>query len=289
MRADIQSRSTTASGGARGRRWTRRGAALALAGVLGPLAGAGTFPSAALARATAAARPDQSGSSRPLNARGAGGASGALAGYMREPDAKSSSFAGYSLQGGGEATFTVTASIVVPRLTCSAGPEQAIAPSVGVYTSSGSFSAASVFVGCYQGKALYFPSLVLDGVNHNYTKLRAEAGDKVAVHVSQGASGTVVSVDDESRTGVKKTLHGAGSQAGSAPWVGDSGWDNPGLLAVPSFGTVHVSGAMLDGQPFGSAGQALARWNRVNGTATQITTSAFASNHKSFTTDFKHH
>lgn len=287
MHASVHDTSITASATAPGRRW-RRGSAFVLAAVLGPLAGAAVFSPPALARAATAARPDQRGSSLPLEARAARGAPGALAGQMLEPDAKSSTFAGYSLQGGGEATFTVTASITVPTLTCSTGPEQAIAPSVGVYTSSGSFSAASVFVGCYHGKAYYFPSLVVGGVNHNYAKLHAAAGDKVVLHVSQGASGTVVSVADKSRTGVHKRLHGAGSQTGSAPWVGDSGWDNPALLAVPSFGTVHFSGAMLDGQPFGSAGEALARWDRASGKTTQITTSAFASNHESFTTVFKH-
>jgi hypothetical protein len=57
---------------------------------------------------------------------------------------------------------------------------------------------------------------------------------------------------------------------------------------VPKFGKIGFSGSTLDGHPFGSAGSALARWNRVNGTTTQITTSAFASNHESFTTVFKH-
>jgi hypothetical protein len=129
---------------------------------------------------------------------------------------------------------------------------------------------------------------VINGANHNYAKLKAGAGDKVVLHVSQGASGTVVSVVDKSRTGVKKTLNGAGSQGGSAPWVGDSDWKNPGVLAVPKFGKMDFSGSTLDGQPFGSAGSALVRWNRVNGTTTQITMSAFASNHESFTTVFKH-
>jgi hypothetical protein len=227
-------------------------------------------------------------SSAGQRAGGGRGASGSPAGHTQEPRANSSSFAGYSLQGGGEGTFTVTTNIVVPKLTCRSGPEQAIAASVGVYNLSGSFSAANLFVGCYRGKALYFPSLRINGANHNYAALKAGAGDKVVLHVSQRASGTVVSVVDNSRTGVKKTLHGAGSQGGNTPWVGDTGWNNPGLLGVPNFGTINFSGSTLNGRPFGSAGSALARVNRVNGTTTQITTSAFASNHESFTTVFKH-
>lgn len=194
--------------------------------------------------------------------QGAGGArsvSGSPGGHVREPAAKSSTFAGYSLHGGGEATFTVTTSIVVPKLKCTSGPERAIAASAGVYNLSNHFSAASLFVGCYQGRALYFPSLVVNGANHNYAKLRAGAGDKVVLHVSQSAGGTVVSVADKSRKGVSKTLNGAGSKGGSGPWAGDSGWDNPGLLGVPDFGKTDFSGSTLDGRPFGSAGPALAR------------------------------
>lgn len=219
---------------------------------------------------------------------GGRGGPGSAAGHMRRVNTNNATFAGYSVQGGGQGTFTVTATMVVPKLTCSSGPEQAIAPSVGVYNLSGKFSAASVFVGCSQGKPHYFLSLVINGANHNYAALKAGAGDKVVLHVSQSASGTVVSVVDTSRTGVKKTLSGAGSQGGSAPWVGDSGWNNPGLLGVPNFGKIDFSGSTLDGQPFGSAGSALVRWDRVNGTTTQITTSAFASNHESFTSVFKH-
>jgi hypothetical protein len=227
-------------------------------------------------------------SSAGQGAGGARGAPGSPAGHMHRTNTNNATFAGYSVQGGGQGTFTVTANVVVPKLTCSSGPEQAIAPSVGVYNTSSTFSAAALFVGCYQGKAHYFPSLVIDGANHNYATLKAGVGDKVVLHVSQGASGTVVSVVDKSRKGVKKTLNGAGSQAGNAPWVGDSSWNNPGPLAVPNFGKIDFSGATLDGQPFGSAGSALVRWDRVNGTTTQITTSAFANNHESFTTVFRH-
>ncbi len=227
-------------------------------------------------------------SSAGQGAGGVHGAPGSPAGHMQRPDTNNATFAGFSVQGGGEATFTVTANVVVPKLTCSSGPERAIAPSVGVYNMSSNFSAASLFVGCYQGKPHYFPSLVINGANHNYATLKAGAGDKVVLHVSQSASGTVVSVVDKSRKGVKKTLNGAGSQGGSAPWVGDSAWNNPGLLGVPNFGKIDFSGSTLDGRPFGSAGSALVRWDRVNGPTTQITTSAFASNHESFATVFKH-
>ncbi len=143
-----------------------------------------------------------------------------------------------------------------------------------------------MFVGCYKGKARYFVAFVLNGSAHNYTNLAAHPGDTVAVRVSQTSKSTVVSSTDKSRKSVHKTLKGAGSQGGSGPWVGDSGWDNPRLLGVPNFGKLHFSAATLNGTPFG-AGGAVARFDRVSGSTTQIATGAFSGN-KSFETVFKH-
>src|SRR5581483_9403650 len=88
--------------------------------------------------------------------RSVGGARGARA-------AKSTSFAGYSVQAGGEGSWKVAAQFVVPTVKCTGGsssPERAIEPSVGVYSSS--FSSAGIFVGCFKGKADYFVALVLN-------------------------------------------------------------------------------------------------------------------------------
>ncbi|HEY3943738.1 MAG TPA: G1 family glutamic endopeptidase [Solirubrobacteraceae bacterium] len=202
--------------------------------------------------------------------------------------ATSPSFAGYSVQGGGEGSWKVAAQFVVPKLRCTGGstsPERAIDPSVGVHNASSSFSSAGMFVGCYKGKAHHFLALVLNGSAHNFAKLAAHPGDTVAVRVSQTSKSTTVSSIDKSRKSVKKTLKGAGSVSGSAPWVGDTGWDNPGLLGVPNFGKVDFSNATLDGKPFGSAGPV--RWERVSGSTTQIRTGSLSGN-KSFETVFKH-
>lgn len=143
-----------------------------------------------------------------------------------------------------------------------------------------------MFVGCYKGKAHYFVAFVVNGSDHNYAKLAAHPGDTVRVRVSQTSKSTTVSSVDKSRKSVKKTLKGAGSVSGSAPWVGDAGWDNPGLLGVPNFGKLHFSNATLDGKPFGSGGS-VARFDRVSGSTTQIATGALSGN-KSFETVFKH-
>lgn len=151
-----------------------------------------------------------------------------------------------------------------------------------------SYSSAGAFVGCYKGKAYYFLAFVLKGKPHNFSNLAARPGDTVAVRVSQTSKSTVVSAVDKSRTGVKKTLKGAGSKGGGGPWVGDAGWKNHGLLGVPNFGKLDFSNATLNGMAFGTAGgSALVRENRVHKGTTQITTGALSGN-ESFTTVFKH-
>jgi Peptidase A4 family len=200
--------------------------------------------------------------------------------------ASSPTFAGYAVQGGGEASFSVSARIRVPKLKCSRGPERAVDPSVGVYNAK-KFSSAGVFVGCYKRKAYAFLSFVVDGQDHNYKKLAARAGDTVALRVSQSSASTKLSAVDMARKRVKKSLKGTGSKTASRPWVGDSGWDNPGLVGVPNFGKLHYSGALLDGEPFGSS-SAVIRVNRVKGKTVEIRTGAFAANQKSFSTHFKH-
>jgi hypothetical protein len=201
----------------------------------------------------------------------------------------SPSFAGYAIQAEGQGSWKVAAQFVVPKVTCAGGgssPERAIDPSVGVYRTKHKFSSAGLFVGCFKGKALYFVALTLNGSNHNYTSLAARPGDTVAVRVSQTSKTTVVSTVDKSRTSVKKTLKGAGSLTGSDPWVGDSSWNNPGLLGVPNFGRMHFSAASLNEMPFGAAGT-VARVNRVKRSTTQIATGTVSGNN-AFRTVFKH-
>lgn len=218
----------------------------------------------------------------PTPAAGTGGAT-----------VKSTSFAGYGYQGGGEGSFNVSATVVVPKVKCSSA-FRAIAASVGVYNASNGFSAADVVVGCKGGKAFYFPSLEVNTTTtkprgKNYTKDHVRPGDKVKLEVSQTPSKVTVSVIDTSRKKIHVSRHGAGSPSGSGPWVGDVAVSakNGKLRGVPNFGTTRFSGARLGKTPFGSAFPA--RYNRYSKKGTlQIKTSTFAKNHKSFKTIFKH-
>lgn len=231
----------------------------------------------------------------PSLASPAGGASGGASDartVASNPNFSNPNFAGYVYQATNYRKFTVTTTIMVPKLKCTSSTERAIDASVGMGSRAGAaLTSAGLFVGCYQDKAYYYPSLEINGSNHNYPKHEAKPGDQVVLSASESAKGTSVSVTDVTHK-FKQSLKGGGSNELSNPWVGDVGWYNPGLLAVPDFGSLHFANSKLDGKAFGSwgkgSGSTPVRENRASGGTTQIATTALATNREAFTTTFKH-
>jgi hypothetical protein len=214
------------------------------------------------------------------------------------PTANSPTFAGYSLRAAGEANWASTSTFRVPRVSCGKA-RSGIAPSSGVYlgTSSSAFAAASLFVGCYQGKAHYWPSLHLGSKNFNFPAAKAHPGDTIVVrasivlHGSARKSETVsVSVVDKTRKITKKKsekLTGP-SLGGGYPWTGDSAWEVRGkFLRVPRFGKLRFSHALVNGGAW--RGPSIVRYNRVSKTGQlQIKTGALSRSHEAFSTFFRH-
>lgn len=222
----------------------------------------------------------QAGAPRTIAAPGVDAAS---------PAGKSPDFAGYAyplLEG----SLKVSTTIKAPMVKCTAQePVRAIASGVFVNnTKKKDFSFAGLFVGCQNGKASLFPVLVVDGKEKNYRADRVAPGDTVKVQVSRSASRVVVSLVDKAHK-IKLRRHGAGFTADVAPLLGDDYWKAKGRAAgVPHFGTLNFSHSLLNGSPFGKS-SAATRYDRVNKKGTlQIETTAFAKNHESFKTIFKH-
>jgi Peptidase A4 family len=205
----------------------------------------------------------------------------------------SQSFAGYQQPEGGVGCCTVGARFKVPQVSGCGAAERAIRADVGVYKSS-KFSSAGMFVGCKNGKAHYWPSLVLNGNQTNYPAAKAHPGDAIKLHVSQTSSKTSVSVVNETRN-ITRSASGAGSFGGQSPWIGDDGWFvNGNLLRVPNFGTLTFRHCLLNGHPFGSnssssSSSIIDRYNRVtSGGTLQIKTGPFSGGNEVFDTVFKH-
>jgi hypothetical protein len=196
----------------------------------------------------------------------------------------STSFAGYTEQGGGTTAGTpkVAATFKVPKLSGCGAKLRAIDPNVGIYNGSNKLISAGLFVGCSNGKAHYWPSLVVNGNGTNYRKVHAHRGDTIALHVSLSSSKASAWVVDKTRN-LKRSAHGAGSSGFSSPYIGDSGWFvNNNLLGVPNFGTLRFRRCV-------GVGGGAARVNRrTSGGTLQIKTGAFSNSTKAFSTVFKH-
>lgn len=194
-------------------------------------------------------------------------------------------FAGYEANVTAGSATTSAAQFKVPALSCTSA-FRAITPVAGVETNNfTSYSSAFLFVGCRSGKAVYFPSLVVNGTETNYTTTRLAAGDVIKVS-TKVTTGTTVQVTDVTK-GITKKLTGPAASS-SAAYIADSAWYNSGtLLGVPKFGTITFSHCLIDGKTLASAHPT--RVQRVNSSnVVQISTGALSTAGTTFATHFKH-
>ena len=198
-------------------------------------------------------------------------------------------FAGYQTSvTAGSATSSV-ATFTVPALSCTTATT-GVAADAGVAANNfKSFSIAGVFTGCSNGKAVYFPWLLVNGTEANYTSTPFAAGDVINLSASVTTSGITVQVTDVTKgVSVTNTITGAGASPNAA-WIGDDAWYSSSgtLLGVPKFGTETFTNGLIDGKTLQS-------WNpqqyqRVNSTGiVQIATGALSTSGNAFATSYKH-
>ena len=196
-------------------------------------------------------------------------------------------FAGY-LTGvtAGSATSSA-ASFTVPTLTCTT-TDRAITNVAGVSENNNkTASVAVVFTGCVNGQAVYFPILVDNGREKDYTSTPLAAGDVIDVTTKVSTNRTRVQVTDVTTNVTEKKI-GPGASA-SAAYMGDTGAASStgSLQHVPDFGKLTFKNCLVDGK-------ALASWHpqayqRVNSIGrVQITTGGFWPGGTAFTTHFQH-
>lgn len=196
-------------------------------------------------------------------------------------------FAGYQAPVAAGSATSSAARFKIPALACTSA-DTAITPVAGVVVNNyATYSSAFLFVGCRNGAAVYFPALVVNGNDVNYTTTPLSAGDAIKVRTTVTTTGTTVQVTDVTKAITKKRT-GPGATA-SAAYVGDSGWyDSAGtLLGVPIFGTLTFTGCFVDGTSL--AGRNPAQYQRVNSSnIVQIATGALSTTGTTFTTHYKH-
>jgi hypothetical protein len=196
-------------------------------------------------------------------------------------------FAGYETAVTKGSSTTVLASFAIPTLTCTT-TDRAIAPGAAIGTDNGkSASAAFVFVGCVNGAASYFPGLVVNGREKDYTTTLFAAGDVIDLITKVSTNRTRVQVTDVT-TGVTELKIRAGGSA-RFPSIGDEGWvtSSGALEHVPDFGKLKFRNCTVDGKT-------LAHWHpeafqRVNSNGTvQIAIGSLSSTGIAFATRFEH-
>src|SRR5262249_34676839 len=188
----------------------------------------------------------------------------------------------------GSATSSA-ATFTVPTLACTT-TAVGIAADVGVAASNfKTDSVAGVFTGCVNGKAVYYPFLVANETEANYTGTPLSAGDVINLSASVTTSGVTVQVTDVTKNvSVTNTITGAGASADAA-WVGDDAWfSSTGTrLGVQNFGKLKFFNCLI-------AGTALQSWNpvesqRVNSSGSaQTATGPFSPAPAAFATYYKH-
>ena len=187
----------------------------------------------------------------------------------------------------GSATSSA-ATFTVPALSCTTA-NRAITPSAGVdANNSKTYSSAFLFIGCANGKVVYFPGLIANGAEANYTSTHFSAGDVINLSASLTTSGFTAQVTDVTKSvSVTNTITGAGASANAA-WIGYGAWFiNETRLGVPNFGKVKFTNCLIDGT-------ALQTWNpqqyqRVNAKGiVQIATGPFSPAPAAFATYYRH-
>ena len=195
-------------------------------------------------------------------------------------------FAGYQTPPTAGSVTSSAATFTVPTLSCITATV-GTTPDVGV-ANNATASVAGVFTGCVKGKAVYFPWLVVNGIETNYTSTHFSAGDVINLSAGVTTSGFTAQVTDVTKSvSVTNTITGAGASANAA-WIGYDSWFINGIrLGVPNFGKVKFTNCLIDGT-------ALQTWNpqrfqRVNAKGiVQIATGLFSPAPAAFATYFKH-
>ena len=177
-------------------------------------------------------------------------------------------FSGYQTAVTTGSATSSAASFTVPTLSCTT-KNRVIAPDVGVAANkSKTASVAGVSIGCANGKAAYFPFLVANGAEADYTSTHFSAGDVINLSASVTTSGITVQVTDVTKNvSVATTITGAGASANAA-WIGDDSWYSSSgtRLGVPNFGKLKFTNCLIDGTALG--GWHPQKLQRVNGSGT---------------------
>jgi hypothetical protein len=183
-------------------------------------------------------------------------------------------FAGYAVSKPGLAIRQVTATFVVPSITCKnsfsgVGPSVLVYSNVNAKTGSHITSGAGLGVACENGNPFYESVAI---VNDNaFNDLTLHAGDVVDVVVRVVPAGTTVRINDVTAD-VSKVRTGRGRSAVQT-FVGDNSVvvDGQGGKLDP-FTPTHVTDVLVNNRPLGAVSPIRFQWVRQGTTLVSAST-----------------
>jgi hypothetical protein len=196
------------------------------------------------------------------------------------------SYAGYQAAVTAGSSTVSAASFTVPTLSCTT-TDRAIAPSAAVWVNNyKTVSAAYVFTGCVNGRAVYYPGLVSNGKETDHTTTPFAAGDVIDVTTKVSTGRTKIIITDVT-TGVTVQHLGRGASANAA-FIGEAAWatSTGAREGVPNFGSLAFRNCLIDGTALG--GWHPRALQRVNGSGTvEISTGGLWPGGTAFTTHYQ--
>jgi hypothetical protein len=215
------------------------------------------------AKAAAAARVAVAAAAMATMVLGTGGAAVAASGSVSQ--AHSSIFAGYAVSKPTAHVKHVTASFVVPTITCESsfsgvGPSVLVYSKVNPVTGKHLTSGAGLGIACENGNPLYESVIIVNGKATNDVTL--QPGDVVDVDVHVVPTGTTVTVFDDT-TSMQKTRTGAGHTAVQS-FIGDNNVVVDGVSGtkLDPFTSTEITDVRVNGNSLGSQSPVRYQWVR---------------------------
>jgi hypothetical protein len=178
------------------------------------------------------------------------------------PQRHSAIFAGYAVSKPGLPIRQVTATFVVPTITCEnsfsgVGPSVLVYSNINPKTGTHTTSGAGLGVACEDGGPFYESVVIIN--NKAFNDLTLDAGDVVEVVVSVVPSGTTVSVNDVTSR-QSKTRSGPG-RSGVQTFIGDNSVVVDGQSGgLDPFSQTTVTKVRVDARPIGQQSPVRFQW-----------------------------
>jgi hypothetical protein len=205
------------------------------------------------------------------------------------PPRHSATFAGYEVSKPKAHIKHVTATFVVPRITCEnafggVGPSVLLYSKVNPRTGTHRTTGGGVGVACENGNPFYESVFIVNDRPIKGGLVEFSPGDVVTVTVKVTRASSKVAIEDTT-TGVSRSHDGAGKVA-TETFIGDNSVNVNGVAGkLNPFSKTRVSDVLVDHKPLGDSNAHRYIWVRD---ATTLVTASRLTDGRDFTLTFRH-